>query len=94
MWISMEFSESPLSFFKFCGFRAMLMRLLDKEVDIVKLVPWHDIRSTQDHAAHAYEAIDMRDAWETDRSDLPALCRALDQALGKLMIQMHGKDRQ
>lgn len=34
-----QFSESPISFFKVMGFRARLERLLDKDVDLVKRPP-------------------------------------------------------
>lgn len=34
-----QFSQSPVSFFKVVGFRAALERLLGKDVDIVKHLP-------------------------------------------------------
>lgn len=37
-----EFSQSPVSFFKVMGFRAALERLLGKDVDIVKRYPEGD----------------------------------------------------
>lgn len=48
-------------------------------------IPWHDIRSARNLAAHTYEAIDMRDVWETYRSDLPALRAEIEAALLKLL---------
>ncbi len=34
-----EFLQAPISFFKFCGFRAKLSHLLSAEIDIVKEPP-------------------------------------------------------
>ncbi|MDR0928927.1 MAG: DUF86 domain-containing protein [Oscillospiraceae bacterium] len=45
-------------------------------------IPWYDIRSTRNLAAHTYEAIDMRDVWETYRSDLPWLRKELSPYAG------------
>ncbi len=55
-------------------------------------VPWQDIRSARNLAAHTYEAIDMRDVWETYRADLPALQLELKSALERVTANRAGNE--
>lgn len=61
----------------------------DEFLDATHWIPWQDIRSARNLAAHTYEALDMRDVWETYLSDLPQLRKEMDTALFRLT---HGWD--
>lgn len=56
----------------------------DAFLDDTPWMPWDDIRSTRNLAAHTYAALDMRDVWETWRVDLPELERQMHAAIEKL----------
>lgn len=46
-------------------------------------IPWYDIRSARNIAAHTYDALDMDDVWETYEADFPALRAEMDHALAE-----------
>lgn len=56
----------------------------DDFIDATPWMPWEDMRSTRNIAAHTYDALDMRDVWETYQADLPALRSEMDKALFRL----------
>lgn len=56
----------------------------DEFLDATHWMPWQDIRSARNIAAHTYDALDMRDVWETYRADLPQLRKEMDKALLRL----------
>lgn len=47
-------------------------------------MPWQDMRSARNLAAHTYDALDMDDVWETYQSDLPELRRQMNWILTEL----------
>lgn len=61
----------------------------DEFIDATPWMPWQDMRSVRNVAAHTYEALDMRDVWETYRVDLPQLRKEMDTAIWRLS---HGWD--
>lgn len=56
----------------------------DDFLDATHWMPWQDIRSARNIAAHTYDALDMRDVWETYRSDLPMLRKEMNAAINRL----------
>lgn len=53
-------------------------------LDATHWIPWQDIRSARNIAAHTYDALDMDDVWETYQSDLPALRHEMEAAIRRL----------
>lgn len=56
----------------------------DEFLDATPWMPWEDMRSARNIAAHTYDALDMRDVYETYRSDLPQLRKEINAALARL----------
>ena len=46
--------------------------------------PWHKIRALGNRIRHEYDAIREDRLWDIVRTDLPALCRACEDALRRL----------
>lgn len=56
----------------------------DDFLDATPWMPWQDIRSARNIAAHTYDALDMDDVWETYQSDLPQLRKEMEGFIRKL----------
>lgn len=56
----------------------------DDLLDATPWMPWQDIRSARNIAAHTYDALDMDDVWETFQSDLPAMRDELQKIINRL----------
>lgn len=56
----------------------------DALVDAMPWMPWHDIRSARNIAAHKYYALDMDDVWETYRTDLPQMRKEMQLIITRL----------
>lgn len=56
----------------------------DALVDAMPWMPWQDMRSTRNLAAHTYDVLDMDDVWETYRADLPELRKQMNWVLDRL----------
>ena len=56
----------------------------DAFIDSTPWIPWQDMRSARNIAAHTYDALDMDDVWETYQSDLPALRGEMTKAIQRL----------
>ncbi len=56
----------------------------DDFLDATPEMPWQDIRSARNIAAHTYDALDMDDVWETYVSDLPQMRKEMEAFIHKL----------
>lgn len=56
----------------------------DDLIDQTRWMPWRDIRSARNIAAHTYDALDMDDVWETYRADLPQMRREMEKLINRL----------
>lgn len=52
--------------------------------DATPWIPWEDLRSARNIAAHTYDALDMDDVWETYQADLPQLRIEIEKIIHRL----------
>lgn len=83
-----EFMASPLlqkaTVMSILNIGELTKAFSDDLLDATPWMPWQDIRSTRNIAAHTYDALDMDDVWETYRADLPQMRVEIEKILNRL----------